>query len=366
VAAVVTGSFSLAQASLQFVLVSAGGLLVGLVVGWPVAWLHHHLDDAPIKIAITLLTPFAAYLLAEAFDVSGVLAVMAAGLFLSRQSSRFFSSNTRLQANAVWNVFVFLLNGFVFLLIGLQLRHILTALGGRAPLSLLWDALLICLAVIVVRMVWVVPAAFPSRLLARFLGRREAPPSWRNVLIVAWTGMRGGVSLAAALALPLTITGGGAFPERDLVIFLTFCVILATLVGQGLSLGPLIHLLHLQEDGSREREHAQAHLAAAHAALARLDELATEEWVPEEELTHLRSVCEEKIQDFTVRLDGAGAADERDEVRPEARRRLRQEVLHAERAAVIRLRDQGHIDDEVLRQVERELDLEEQRLQVDL
>ena len=139
------------------------------------------------------------------------------------------------------------------LLLGLQLRSILEALASQAPLSLLWDALLVCLAVIIIRIVWVIPAAF-SRLLARYLGSREAAPAWRNVLILAWTGMRGGVSLAAALALPLTISGGAPFPERDLVIFLTFCVILATLVGQGLSLGPLIRLLHLQEDGSRERE----------------------------------------------------------------------------------------------------------------
>ena len=366
VAAVVTGSFSLVQASLQFVLVSVGGLLVGLLVGWPLAWLHRHLDDAPIEIAITLLTPFAAYLLADAIGVSGVLAVMAAGLYLSHQSARFFSSNTRLQANAVWTVLVFLLNGLVFLLIGLQLRSILDALASRAPLSLLWDALLICFTVVVVRIAWVVPAAFPSRLFRKFLRPRERPPSWRNVLIVAWTGMRGGVSLAAALALPLMIVGGGPFPERDLVIFLTFCVILATLVGQGMSLGPVIRLLHLEEDESREREHVQAHLAAAHAALARLDELATEEWVPEEELTHMRSVSEEKIKDFTVRLDGVGAADERDRDRLAAGRRLRQEMLHAERAAVIRLRDQGRIDDEVLRLVERELDLEEQRLLADL
>src|SRR6266700_3179137 len=364
--AVVTGSFSLVQASLQFVLVSAGGLLVGLVIGWPLAWLHRHLDDAPIEIAITLLTPFAAYLLADAIGVSGVLAVMAAGLYLSRQSARFFSSNTRLQANAVWTVLVFLLNGLVFLLIGLQLHSILDALANRAPLSLLWDALLVCFTVVVVRIAWVVPATFPSRLFRKFLRPRERPPSWRNVLIVAWTGMRGGVSLAAALALPLMIVGGGPFPERDLVIFLTFCVILATLVGQGMSLGPVIRLLHLQEDESREREHVQAHLAAAHAALARLDELATEEWVPEEELTHLRSVCEEKIKDFTVRLDGVVAAAERDGDRPAAGRRLRQEMLQAERAAVIRLRDQGRIDDEVLRLVERELDLEEQRLLADL
>ncbi len=366
VASVVIGSFSLAQASLQFVLVSVGGLLVGLVVGWPVAWLHRHLDDAPIEIAITLLTPFAAYLLAEALNVSGVLAVMAAGLYLSRQSSRFFSSNTRLQANGVWNVLVFLLNGLVFLLIGLQLRSILESLANRAPLSLLTEALLVCLTVMLVRIACVVLAAFPLNLVERYLGVRERLPSWRNVLIVAWAGMRGGVSLAAALALPLTLVGGGPFPERDLVIFLTFCVILATLVGQGLSLGPVIRLLHLQEDGSREREHAQAHLTAVHAAQARLDELAMEQWVPEEYLTHLRSVYEQKIEDYTRRLNESRATDDQDGDRLAAQLRLRQEVLTAERAAVIRLRDRGRIDDEVLRQVERELDLEEQQLQSDL
>jgi monovalent cation/hydrogen antiporter len=159
---------------------------------------------------------------------------------------------------------------------------------------------------------------------------------------------------------------GGPFPQRDLVIFLTFCVILATLVGQGLSLAPLIRWLDLQEDGSREREHAQAHQAAVHAALARLDELCMQPWVPEEYLTHLRSVYEQKSEDYTRRLNETGDTDESDGDRQEVKLRLRQEVLTAERAAVIRLRDQGRIDDEVLRQVERELDLEEQQIQADL
>jgi CPA1 family monovalent cation:H+ antiporter len=147
---------------------------------------------------------------------------------------------------------------------------------------------------------------------------------------------------------------------------LTFCVILVTLVGQGLSLSPLIRLLHLREDGSREREHTQAHLAAAHAAQDRLNELAEEEWVPDEDLTHLRSIYEDKIEAFTTRMDDTGVTNERDGDRPAAKRRLHQELLKAERNAIIHLRDQGRIDDEVLRQVERELDLEEQRFQVDL
>ncbi len=361
VAAVVTGSFSLWQASLQFVVVSLGGLLIGLVIGWPVAWLHRHLDDAPIEITITLLTPYAAYLVADALQVSGVLAVLSAGLYLSRQSSRFFSSNTRLQANAVWNVLVFLLNGLVFLLIGLQLPGILETIAGRSLLTLIGQALLISLAVIVVRIAWVFPAGYLPRFMSARLRARDPYPGWRNVAIVAWMGMRGGLSLAAALALPLSLSSGVPFPQRDLVIFFTFCVILATLVGQGLSLLPIIRLLGLEPDSSLEREHTQAHLVAARAALSRLDELATEVWVPQDALTYLRSHYEKKLSTLTTPVDGAG--NERSALHSSIQQRLQQEVLSAERAAIIQLRDQGRIDDETLRLVERELDLEEQRLQ---
>jgi Na+/H+ antiporter len=361
VAAVVTGSFSLWQAGLQFVLVSLGGLLVGLLIAWPVAWLHRHLDDAPIEITITLLTPYAAYLVADALQVSGVLAVLAAGLYLSRQSSRFFSSNTRLQANAVWNVLVFLLNGLLFLLIGLQLRSILAAIAGHSPLTLLWQALLIGLVVIAVRLAWVFPAASLPRLLSARLRACDPYPGWRHVAIVAWVGMRGGLSLAAALALPLTLANGVAFPQRDVVIFLTFAVILLTLVGQGLSLGPLIRLLGVQRDSSLEQEHALAHLAAARAALSRLDDLAGEEQMPQDALARLRRHYADKLQTLKSAMDGTG--HERFDGHEPTQQQLRREVLDAERAAVISLRNRGRIDDETLRLVERELDLEEQRWQ---
>ncbi len=330
-------------------------------LSWPVAWLHCHLDDAPIEITITLLTPYAAYLVADALQVSGVLAVLSAGLYLSRQSSRFFSSNTRLQANAVWNVLVFLLGALVFLLIGLQLRSILASIAGHSLLTLVWEALLISLAVIAVRIAWVFPAASLPRLASHRLRDRDPYPGWRQVVMVAWMGMRGGLSLAAALALPFTLTSGAPFPQRDLVIFFTFGVILVTLVGQGLSLGPIIRLLGLKRDSSLEREHAQAHLIAARAALSRLDELASEAWVPQDALTQLRSHYAQKLETLTAAMDGAG--DERFDGHAPDQQRLRQEVLTAERAAVIGLRDRGHIDDETLRLVERELDLEEQRLQ---
>jgi monovalent cation/hydrogen antiporter len=353
VAGVVAGSFSLWQASLQMVIVSLGGLLIGLIIAWPVAWLHRHLDDAPIEITITLLTPYAAYLVADALQVSGVLAVLLAGLYLSRQSSRFFSSNTRLQANGVWNVLVFLLNGLVFLLIGLQLRSILATIVGHSVVPLIGQALLISLTVIAVRIAWVFPAAHLPRLASPRLRAHDPYPGWRSVAIVAWIGMRGGLSLAAALALPLTLTSGVPFPQRDLVIFFTFAVILVTLVGQGLSLVPIIRLLGLEQDRSLEREHTLAHLVAARAALSRLDELTTEAWVPEDALIHLRSHYEKKLDALTPPVDGAG--DERAVVHAPMQQRLQHEVLRAERAAVIGLRDRGRIDDETLRLVEREL-----------
>jgi CPA1 family monovalent cation:H+ antiporter len=261
---------------------------------------------------------------------------------------------------------VFLLNGFVFLLIGLQLHSVLNTVATHAPLTLLWDAVLVCLTVIVVRIAWIISSTYLSRWSSKLLNLHEIFPTLRSVLIVSWTGMRGGVSLAAALALPLTIAGGGSFPDRDLVIFLTFSIILATLVIQGLSLSPLIRLLHLKEDDSREKEHNQAHLEAARAALVRLDELSTEDWVPEDYLTRMRSLYENKIKTLGALVDGGdGATELLDNARLADKRRLRQEVLKAERSTIIQLRDRGRIDDEVLREVERELDLEEQRLQAD-
>lgn len=360
VAAVATGTFSLWQAGLQFLFVSAGGLLIGLGIGWLVAWLHRRLEDAAIEITITLLTPFAASLLAEAIHVSGILATLAAGLYLSRRSSRFFSSNTRLQANAVWNVLIFLLNGLLFLLIGLQLRSVLNGLGERSIINIVWEALLVSLAVMVVRIAWVFSSVSLSRFISARLQVRDPYPDWRNVAVVAWTGLRGGVSLAAALALPLALDNGGLFPDRDLLIALTFGVILVTLVGQGLSLIPLVRHLKIPVDSSLEQEELQARLVAARAALARLQTLCEQDWVPDTLLSHLRSRYEDRVRNIKAQLDGM---QEQQEEKQATHERLRHEAIQAERAAVIQLRDQGKIHDEVLRDLEREFDLEEQRLQ---
>src|SRR6267154_3568893 len=226
VVAVVTGSFSLAHAGGQFFIVGIGGILIGLAVGWLAEQFHKRVDDAPIEITVSLLTPFVAYLAAERLGVSGVLAVVAAGLYLGWRMPELLTFKTRLQGGPVWEMVEFLLNGFVFILIGLQLPAVLGALSGNSsPIHrLVWYALLISLTVILIRIIWVFPATYLPRLIFKKMCKHDPYPNWRHVTIVSWTGMRGVVSLAAALALP------DNFPVRDLILFLTFMVILATLV----------------------------------------------------------------------------------------------------------------------------------------
>jgi CPA1 family monovalent cation:H+ antiporter len=391
VVAVVTASFSLWQASWQFVVVSAGGLLIGLIVAWPVAWLHRRLDDAPREITITLLTPFAAYLLADALGTSGVLAVLAAGLYLSRQSSNFFSANTRLQADAVWSVLVFLFNGLVFILLGLQLHglldeHIrLSGSPGRLSAAALVGAVaLIAAVVIVARLVWVAVATTVQRLLAHYQLITYRWGGWRNAVLVGWSGMRGAVSLAAALALPVTVAGGRPFPARSQLIEVTFGVILFTLVGQGLSLTPLIRVLGVQADDEEERELRLARRALTEAALLRLEDLALTEDIPDAVLADQRAHLEQQLDRLKIlsaggdrsagdnRAAGAAGADSRDGGGGEhpadgwgwtTLGYVRREVLRAQRGTLIMLRRQGKIADEVARRLERDLDLEEQHEQ---
>lgn len=296
--------------------------------------------------------------------MSGVLATVTTGLYLTWRASNFFSSETRLQANAVWNTLIFLLNGLVFILIGLQLPGILdsldTTIARHSPLILVWYAVLVSLTVILVRLVLVFPGTFLPRLLSRRLRERDPYPGWRTMVMIGWTGMRGAVSLAAALALPEVTAAEVAFPERALVIYLTFCVILATLVIQGLSLPLLIRGLGLQDDGASEREEMKARLTAAQAALARLDTLAHEDEVSQQLAQHLRRHYEARIRSLTKRFKQTENEPGPDHAM--AYQQLQREALEAEREAVIGLRNRGEINDEVRRRIERELDLEEQRL----
>lgn len=260
VAAVVTGAFSLADAGLQFVLVSGGGVVLGLASGWLVTRFHRWLDrvglaDPKLVITVTLLTPFAVYLTAEHLHLSGVLAVVCAGLWVGNRCEEVFTHELFEEARAVWEWVEFLLNGLVFILVGFALREILERFGDtHAPAELAVGAAGVCGAAIGARLVWMFPGAYLPRWIDHQLGCPAPYPSWRQVAVVGWTGMRGAVSLAAALALPLTVADGRPFPGRDLIVLLTFVVIFATLVGQGLTLPLLIRVLGVSAPPGHEPE----------------------------------------------------------------------------------------------------------------
>jgi CPA1 family monovalent cation:H+ antiporter len=363
VAAVVTGSFSWERAGVKFFSVSIGGILLGLAVGWLAEQFHKRVDDAPIEITVSLLTPFVAFLSAQRLDVSGVLAVVTAGLYLGRRTPELLNFNTRLQGGPVWEMVEFLLNGFVFILIGLQLPEVLRALtADLIPVSrLVWYAVLISLAVILIRILWVFPATYLPRLLFKRLCRHDPYPRWQHVMIVAWTGMRGVVSLAAALALPLTVRDGSPFPGRDLILFLTFVVILVTLIAQGLSLPVLIRWLGVKDDYSMENEEREARLKANQAALARLNEIAERDPEKANALQRLRVEYEDHIR----QVEGAQSESAGTPLRifSSEYERLSYEALKIERRTIVKLRDQDVINDEVLRRIQRDIDLAEARLQ---
>jgi Na+/H+ antiporter len=355
-----SGFFSPAQAAAQFFFVGIGGIAIGLAIGWISARIMKPIDDPPIEITISLLTPFTAYLLAEQLHVSGVLAVVTAGLYHGWLTPELTSSRTRLQAGPVWEMIQFLLNGFIFLLIGLQLPEALRRLSGHSIAQLVWYATLISAAVIVMRVLWVFPATYLPRLLSKGLRQRDPSPPWQYPAIVAWTGMRGVVSLAAALALPLTVASGAPFPRRDLILFLTFVVILVTLVVQGLSLPPLIRWLGVKDDGATEREELTARLKANEAALARLDELARSENPYSDTVKRLRVEYEDRVRQLQLSESNQGES-ERGLFSSEYDR-LAHETLGIERRTIIQLRNEQVINDEALRRIQRDIDLAEARL----
>jgi Na+/H+ antiporter len=334
---------------------------VGLAVGWIVAWARQRLDDTPTEITISLFTGFAAYLPAESLGVSGVIAAVTAGIYLGWRGPEIAAPDTRLQGFAFWEILVFLLNSVLFVLIGLQLPVVLEGLEGRSTATLIAYGAAISGVVIATRFVWIFGTTVVLRALDRRPAQRERRAPWRMRFLGAWCGMRGAVSLAAALAIPMTTDAGAPFPGREMVLFLTFCVILATLVAQGLSLPLVIRLLGIRDDGEEDREELRARLAAAKAALVRLDELADEEWTRPETVQRLREFYEYRKRRFGAR--SGRLADDGYEDQSLAYQRLVRELLVAQRRAVVRLRNQGVIDNEVMHRIERELDLEDSRLE---
>jgi CPA1 family monovalent cation:H+ antiporter len=357
VAAVFTGAFSLFDAAWQFVLVAAGGVAVGLLIAWLFLRIHRHLGDAFIEVLVSLSVPYIIYILAESVHLSGVLGVVAAGIYRARHTPVMVSAEMRILARSVWNILVFLLNSLIFILIGLQLSGILGRMARTTANELVLFSLTLGVAAIAVRFLWVYPASYLPRLFARGKGAGEARPPAGELFILSWCGMRGIVSLAAALALPVTIESGAPFPYRDHIVFFTFAVILMTLVAQGLTLSPLIRRLGLGTDwtGIEEERHARADLGRA--AIAAVDVAAAEHRAPPALAARIRAEFAEKI----LEAEPAGAEEQAE---ADIAKRLRIAALSAERAELIRIWRLNHISDEVLHQLEEELDYREQESRV--
>jgi CPA1 family monovalent cation:H+ antiporter len=360
VTAVVSGSFSLWEAGPKFLATGVGGVLVGLAVAWVIRQVRARIDDPPTEITISILSGYAAYLPAEELGLSGVIAAVATGLYMGWHTPQLTTPLMRLQGVAIWEILTFLLNAVLFLLVGLQLPSVLDGLSGRAGEDLMLWGLLISLVVVGVRLAWMFTIPYAIRMIDRRAIQRERRTGPAERLVVGWAGMRGSVSLAAALAIPLTTDAGADFPNRHLIIFLAFAVILVTLVGQGLTLGPLIARLGLVDDGVEEREERLARRALAEAGLARLEELGEPDWISPESVGRARSLLDYRRQRFGALVEGNGDGFEE---RTDAWRRLMYDLYDAQREQLVAMRNRGEISDEVRRKIERDLDLEESRLE---
>jgi Na+/H+ antiporter len=363
VAAVVSGSFSLGEASLKFVLGAAGGIAIGLIAGWVIAWIRARIEDAQVSITISLLSGYAAFIPADEVGASGALAAVTCGLFMGFRGPSIISARVRLQGFMAWDIVDFLLNATLFVLVGLQLHEVAKhARDAHSVGTLLTWGLVITAVVAGVRLLWLHTMPYVVRALDRRPQQRLRRVGWRPRTVIAWAGMRGAVSLAAALAIPLTTDAGAPFPERNLIIFLTFCVIFGTLVVQGLTLPRLIRWLNLRPDDSEETEEVRARLTAVKAALAQLDALAEEEWTRDETVERMRAMYEYRKRRFAARA--GKIEDDGYEDRSLAYQQMVQIVLAAQRDALVQLRNQGEISNELANRLVREFDLEEARLEI--
>jgi len=361
-AAIITGHFHLGDAAKNFALVVFMGILIGVAIALVVYNIHRFFPTTPsIDAAITLITPYIMYISAEHFHFSGVLSVVSGGLFLTYHSSNLFSYESRLNINGFWDTLTFLLNGFVFILIGLQLPVIVRGLGTYSLGEAILYGVIISLLIIVIRLIWVFPSAYVPRLLFKSIRDNEPNPGWKNVFLIGWSGMRGVVSLASALAVPLTLAGG-PFPHRNLILFITFIVILITLVFQGLSLKPLIRILKLEvKDDSEELQALAMRIRLAESVLSYLDTNYPEETQNHETYKRVRDRYERMVEISKRKLETGEEESEETAFLPHYRQMLL-ELIHIRRRELNYYRHTGEFAEELIRSREFELDLEEARL----
>ncbi|MGZ3159744.1 MAG: Na+/H+ antiporter [Burkholderiaceae bacterium] len=353
--AVLTGAFSFAEASTQFAMVSVGGVVIGMILAFVYIAIHRRLGDPFIEVIAVLTIPYTAYMAAEALHVSGVLAVVVAGLIRGRYAPEIVSAEMRIMARSVWNVLVFVLNSLIFILIGVQMSDVLDNLSRYSLPELLMLGTMISMVAIAVRFAWVFPVAYLPRWLSGSLHEKDPKPRNRELAIISWCGMRGIVSLAAALALPATLPDGSPFPARDLIIFVTFFVIATTLVGQGLTLTPLIRKLKVGIDWSMGEEQQHVRTAMSAAAINAIDLHLAKAQVPSEWADQLRIEIANRV---------ALTASEGLEQTPKDALllQLRRAAIKAERKELIRLWRENEISDDVMRHQEEILDYQEAQL----
>ncbi len=364
VAAAVGESVSAGHTVLVFFADAAGGIAIGLAVGWVIAEVRKRVSDINTELTISLFSAYGAFIPANELGASGVLAAVTCGVYLGFRAPEIASPESRMQAYALWSILTFLLNAALFILIGLQLPVIVDGLSGLPKGEVLGYAAAVCAAVIAVRFLWNFVVTFLIRVLDRRASQLVRRATWRTRVVGSWAGMRGAVSLAAALALPIDTHTGAPLPGRDLIQFITFALILVTVVGEGLTLPLLIRRLGVVEDGTEEEaEEVRARLVIARAALERVEELGAEEWTLEDSVERVRRLYEFRQRRFKIR---AGKIEDEDGLEDSSLRyqRMMHEIYAAQRQALVGLRNTRQISGEVMRRVERELDLEESRLEV--
>jgi monovalent cation/hydrogen antiporter len=351
VAAAVTGVFSLGESIVRFFIDAGVGVLIGIAVAWCVVRILRWTRDSLGETLLTISAPYLAWVLAESIHVSAVLACVAGGIYLRQHFSTVVSPMSRLQSRAVWDLIIFTINSLVFLVLGLQFEGLLTQVPAGTLRTVLVTGVLLSVVAIVLRLIWVPFGAYLPRMLSAEIRRREPAPAPKAVALVSWTGMRGIVSLAAALALPLKLADGQPFPYRAEIILITMCVIICTLVLQGLTLEPLIKSFRFPPETIHHEEERLARREALRRGAEALEDLAREPWVDQADVTRLRQELRDRMAHHSQH------APNRD-----AHRRLRTGVLRAERRMLVRLRNEGSISDETLRELESELDHEAVRV----
>ncbi len=363
IAAVSVGTFSLTKAAGTFGLIVVGELLWGLAIGWAILRLRRWVEEPRVEIVLALLTPYVAYWVPEELGGSGVLATVACGLYVSWTGPLLIPSVTRLQGIFFWDLFIYVVEGMVFLLTGLQARTMIDRIGELEWGRLLFAALVTSVVVVVARFIWVYPATYVPRWLSPSLARRDPSPSWQMPFALSFTGVRGIVSLAAALAIPLTTASNQPFPDRDLILFLTFAVIVVTLVGQGLLFPRVVCWLGLDKVGAAEHETEEATELAARrgavdAVLRKLEDIAVEQKWSEEVIAPLRARHKGRLRQIDHRMDDS---DEHTQL-AQCWDTIEMMLIEAERQYVFDLLRQGKLHDEARRRIERELDLREAHL----